>query len=350
MDDLTQVVKKLIVQDGVKHNQILTHIRSVLVDLGKQLPKVQVLYNCCYGGFGFSDEFVEFVKQHNAQADEYDFDARTEYVQFIRPFGEFILSKYPMFRRMVMLSRYHGIDDMVSCARKVFIHKNIVDNYEKRRALLQSYLNNPYLHGNKNRVNDQSLFDVLVCDYPDLSDYTRETYEYFIAKVNERIENSQADLKCVKDKYVSLNCDKLYEQLEPIVYQMSMEKDDVGNREQKNSKGIADLLKAHGEQDAGIWYNFRDDRLNEYTMRFMRIMHQDYEEPMLKEDGDRDVYDFLVSQSIIQVPDDMYDKIVLNVGLVCASDRYCSLDIHEIPPYVEWDVSEYDGRERIHIF
>lgn len=349
METLTDVVKDLVLHHRVTHTQILTHIRNVLGDLGKDLPKTQILYNRQYGGFGFSAAFIEFLQDKKVTSDEYDFEARMEYVPFIKPFGEFTLSKYRMFRRMIMLCRYYDIDTMVSCAREVYVSKKLVADNEERRASLKRYLDNIYHHGDKDRVNDQSLFDILDTRYPILSGYIKQSYEHFISEADQRIEKytvQQASIKAkFLEKYPKLQWSALYANLEQMIHQMCKEKDDDDTR-YKNNSCLADMLRDGREQDPMIWYGFGNKTLCEYAMRYMIIMHQDYEQPMREEPSTYDVYDFLISHNVVKIPTDMYDKIVYDVGLLCASSRHCSLAIGEVPQYFEWEISEYDGRER----
>lgn len=354
MDGLTDIVKDLVLHHGVNHHQMLTHIRKVLIDLGKDLPKTQILYNCQHGGFGFSDAFIDFLRAQNVTTCEYSCDARVEYVPFIKPFAEHILAKYRMFRRMVMLCRYYSIDIMASCVREVYVCKNIVAEYEERRETLRRFLQNTLFHGSKDRVGDKALWDILNTKYPTLSDYTKETYEYFISQVSERIDEFTAKQANIKAKYLEqhpqLQWSALYANMEPMIEQMCQEKEKEKEKDNllfKNKSCLADMLKDGKEQDANIWYNISNKRLSEYAMRYMRVMHQDYEEAMQEEPDDCSVFDYLVSHSVVEVPKEMYDKIVYDIGLMCASSRHCSLAVDKVPQYVEWDIHEYDGLERV---
>lgn len=59
------------------------------------------------------------------------------------------------------------------------------------------------------------------------------------------------------------------------------------------------------------------------------------------------IYDFALSNKYIKINDEDYNNIVKEFALVCASSTYCSLEIGQVPQYVSWYISEYNGLESI---
>lgn len=349
MEALDDIVRHLVLNKGISHHQILQHIRSIITGLSKDLPKLKVLYNNQHGGFGFSDAFDKFVEENGAEAHEYDFDARIEYVQYIQPFGELVMSKYPMLRRMFAVYKYYNISTMVDCAIQTYYSDRDLVRYAKRLTKLQHLLSDPDMHGNKvaDCDNGTPLYNMLNYNI-DLSGHTAATYELCISEVQKCIEDCKIKRQKNKDDYVkenpSLKWNEIYQLLEPIVHQILEEK--WGTTTKTCKMSFCDTLFDLGDSDANTWASLNNQNFCTSAMRFLRIVHQDNEKPILPE-GDRTVYDFLVTHSLIEIPEDMYNKLAMDVGLLCASSKHCTLKIGEVPKYVDWSIDEYDGRESI---
>ena len=58
----------LVLNHGMRHEEILEAVRDELLTKAEELPKVPVIYNGCYGGFGYSTEVKQFRKGRHMTA------------------------------------------------------------------------------------------------------------------------------------------------------------------------------------------------------------------------------------------------------------------------------------------
>lgn len=60
--ELCKKAEQLVIDHGMLHEDVAKANRNHLLTKAEALPKIPVLYNDCYGGFGLSEEFETFEK------------------------------------------------------------------------------------------------------------------------------------------------------------------------------------------------------------------------------------------------------------------------------------------------
>lgn len=353
MEKLTDVVKELVLEYGISHDKIVKHVRSTVMDISKDLPKIGVLYNKCHGGFGLSKQFIEFVYDNRSDICEYSYKARTDYVQYIKPFGESYLAKYKAMRRMMMVYTYYNIKSYVSCAISTYYKGKQIQKYENQLGEFQACVDTPSFQGDiVLGGEDTDMYHMLQKRGFDIYGYTKESYERVCEELARRIEVNKTDKqKTVDDAKANIDDAQwcaIYNDLEPIVHQM-IEESNTRYETLKKYKCFASALEEVGDCDPFIWSMLKDYKFDAYAMRYLRIKHQDYEAETMFPEGEEKVefYDYLLTHSLVKLSEPMYQQLITDVGLVCASSKYCNLAICEVPQYVDWRIHEYDGLESV---
>jgi hypothetical protein len=368
---LLDIVKELLIHHGVEHKSIIKEIRNVILEEATKLPKIQVLYNNTYGGFGLSKEFKIYVRKHADEpiASDYVYNndsIRVKAVPHIVPFGKEQTKRYPTIYNMLCLYEHYELSKVASLATTLYYRCSSVKELEERRIELERCLNNSRFHGNnvlKNYVDDDeetcnkmiTLHELLYYPRVNAVGFTKQTYETALQKINEDILEKQTAIDKERSRYTAFNISSdICTDLEDIIFQMI--EDDISYKHKTyiRSRNIdeysfLDTLSKFDASDAIVWDC--QSRFNKYAMRYLSIKRNDNEDEVAcgnkYEDGDHMVYDFIVSKSYIQISPEVHDKVIKELGLECASSKYCTLAIGDVSQYVNWSIGEYDGLENI---
>ena len=109
VEELCSSAEKLVVEHGMRHEEVAKAIRDYLLTKAEDLPKIPVLYNDCYGGFGLSQHFKQFRKGKGLEA----YEAVLEY-------GRHLQKRFPeVYRILYLVEHLHLADGVVSsiCTR-----------------------------------------------------------------------------------------------------------------------------------------------------------------------------------------------------------------------------------------
>ena len=340
LSQLDVICKELIVNQGVKHKHIITHIHDTLVKEAANLPKIQVLYNNAYGGFEYSRHFRDFVHQSSSSCDVYDDKTRVSCVKYIIPFAKLYLEKYPYIKDLLYLYEHYKLSKVIDIVVSVVHNKQYITKLRNRIDVYDELLNNKKYHGDE-VVND----DIIDRDPPkkDLIGCPAYKYLHFISLTQEKISRTQSIIEKNITKGSSLIGHDVFDDMTSIVRQIV---DDDGLYPKVSPSHPSTFLKAvekFGEQDYKIW--IKNSKFNEKVMRYLLIKKKDVEQ--LPEAKDGMIYDFLITHDYLPIDHSVYDSMVNKFGLQCASGLYCSLVIGEVPALVDWKIEEYDGQETL---
>lgn len=356
-------VKDLIVNLGVSHKEIINDIQDAVIELSKSLPKTQVLYNGTYGGYGLSEAFIDYVCQYEPIFnDSISNEARyrTQLVQYIIPFGHYVLQKYPLLKDLMVIYHHYNLNKIFYNIDNSIYLTERVQSLNERKVQLENILQKTYLHGTKTpkkyiifdndddgdtpddvNVDTMSMDDIMTYKYARLEGFTKETYEEAIECINKTIDEHISSIEKYKLSVITEN------QITEFVYDDMMQVITALKKQEDTNLDIYEysLLEAinkFGVDDYRIW-EFQH-KYNKRALQYLLIKSQNYRP---QETKSNDVYDFVLSNTYIKINDEDYNNIVKKFGLQCASSRYCSLKIGQVPQYVSWYIGEYDGLESI---
>lgn len=364
-------VRDLILNHNVTHTEIINNIHDEVMEMSKTLPHFQVLYNNAYGGFGVSKGFLQYIRQHNHDdnvEDLYSKSFRINAVNYIVPFGAEILTQYPLLKDVIVLYHHYNLNKVVYDICSMYYEDDKLQRLYKRKDQIESILNTPYSHGHKtDRVdtfnfnsesdsesddvdhthitNTYSVHDLIHYKFAILVGYTKETYEKVITQINKEVDESVSRRdnyykKCLSNENIT---DTIFDDIKEVVYEIKANEDKFNYcTNKKYDYCFHDALKKFGFDDFRIWEC--QDTYSKLAMQYLSIKSKDYIEKV--SDGQK-VYDFVISHDYFEIPEDEYNNIIKDFGLECASSRYCSLKIAEVPQFVSWYVGEYDGLEQI---
>jgi hypothetical protein len=151
MDVLMQQVVdgsvKLCIDHSIPQSIIYERIRQALMDKVSNLPKQKVLYNACYGGFGFSKEFNAFLLKDAELRDSVstrDYDKRHVAIPYIIPFADDVINKtsstYPYLRDMLYIIQKYNINKLFADVNHIIKTENDLQLMAKNVQSLREYL------------------------------------------------------------------------------------------------------------------------------------------------------------------------------------------------------------------
>lgn len=380
-------MKNLLVNHGVSHKEIIDDIHDEIIELSKTLPKFEVLYNNAYGGYGFSKEFILFVKQNQQESTEsinpyeytYDTIFRREAVQYILPFGNYILDKYPILKAILVIYHHSKLNDIVSTINSMYYTQDKLKALYKRRDELGCCLSTEYLHGNKmikmeslddnsnngdiNDDNDNSdtsdtsdtsdeyniygetVYALLHYNHVDFEGYTKKCYEELLVAMDKEVDETLTKLDEKKTNCISKHklTDTNFDEIRMIIYSLMKNAESYSLHDYNlHDYTFLEAIKKYGVDDNRIWKHQK--RYDKLALQYLMIKSKQCIPQIFKETY---VYDFVLSNSYIKINDKDYNEVVRSFGLACASSQYSSLEIAEVPEYISWSVGEYDGLESI---
>lgn len=103
LEELCGKAAELVLEHNMRHEEVAKAIRDHLLHRAEALPKLPVLYNGCYGGFGLSKEFKAFRAGKEVQG----YDAILE-------FGRHLQERHPEVYRVLYLVEVLGLKRLVS--------------------------------------------------------------------------------------------------------------------------------------------------------------------------------------------------------------------------------------------
>ena len=341
---------ELLSKHDVKQNVIFSWIRKAFEEHTENMPKVRVLYNATYGGYGFSKEFMMFRAKGalcgGVFGGEFDKDVvkchkehRVKAVPDIIPFGKAILEREDMRDLKHVLYHYHKHN------YNVFFSKQ--HEYESKKKQLKYYHDNVqnlkvYLADPKSKyaANEDPYTLTLHCltflernfsyyakaQLEDLLNLCESEGAVFVEDLEKQISQARQDIVDVEGEDGFLDICKYTAFHEKQKSQIHKNRSYLEYRDSK-VPFIVDLFK-QGWNDMHIWL-YKSHSYSVITIMYLSTKVKDL--PPMEE------------------TDDIWNELYERFGLLCASSAYSQLKIEEVPALVEWKVGEYDGKERVYM-
>lgn len=340
---LNATVLSLVKDYGIKHKDIITQIHDCLEKAASELPPLHILYNNMHGGFGFSEQFKQYMNLTNKN---YDIDGiyneRIQSVQFIKPFGEHCLNMYPYLKDLLYINTYYNVEYIIGLAGSVQFRTDELNKLLKRNEALNIHLENSKSYGSKH-VNAENSYNYLYAKNQDINGLTKDSYLYLTKVLNEYICEAQNQINKNVTRAHQLISTDIFDDMVNVLTQFANDKSRLTSS--SNNISFLDAIEKYGEQDTKIWNVDNQSMYLEKAMLYLLIKKNETKDLHKEKDGM--VFDFLITKDYIPIDKSIYEKMLTIFSLQCASDTYCSLSIWEVPQLVDWTIGEYDGLESI---
>lgn len=318
LEDFKNIVKHLFLNDDIKQFEFHKIIKEVMQDCVKDLPPNRVMYNACHGGFGYSDEFEKFVGA-------YIYNERETTVQYIIPFAEHILATQDaaLLRILYIYKKYS--------MKTIFLH--IYSISSKRKDNIYIAMNMEKLR-NYTRYVCPSKPQTFLSDYSFMTTNNLDISKYDPVKVIEIKKQNKGQIYIdMNNKEIDESISKikqLYENAdidEMIAFCNDFKKDDE-YCQKGEKRTFVENLKQLGYKNKKTW-----KLQSHYCIKAIMYIIENYHRRFEAED--------------IEYNEDIVRSAKEYFGLLCASNKYAKLAIHDVPAKLDYDISEYDGLETV---
>jgi hypothetical protein len=358
LEAFNALVLDLVIHHNVKQSKLIDMMQKVLQNEVKKKPKIKVLYNATYGGYGFCCEFMEYpfhyVTENNENNENNENIYRVTDVAKVEAFGTTCCQNHPVLAKMLRVYTGLGLETIVKKIRLCVMDTNYIIALQKVLETVKSDSSQDWGDGSvsSTSIDEISIYElkILANDNITLDKLKHFTKEEIVSKINSFIETLGFTIQETKERcnetlptcfdYESIveSTGFLFEEEVENRKQawydrkkwnerdvMNTGKDDTDDTDDDTDARLTfmDALKTFGETHWRIWKC--QCHYDDSTMRYLlqtRDMWKD-----------------------IDLCDDV--NVYTDMGLLCASSAYCKLAIKEIPPVLEWRIGEYDGKENV---
>lgn len=322
--NLRSIVKILIIDYKVPHKQIRNEIYKTVEELSSKLPKTKVLINTAFGGYEYSDEFLEFIKANKSTlppipddlkeqlTKSYYFD-RLEYVYYIDSFGASCKTKYPFITKLIAIHNKYKLPELYYQLNQVKYCTMEKERAENCMTIV-------------NETPDTQFGAATIIEYLSLYDHT---FQKSILKYTK-----ESLFKCINEKHNTLihNIESAKNTINTLLasapHLITLFHDNWDVYPETSSHGrqidFVTSIQKNSEDDPNIW------KSQQYYTNTIMYFLQEYQTQFE-----------ITPEEITQYCTDN------ELGLLCASSTYCKLKIAEAPQLLYWKISEYDGKESI---
>ena len=340
----------LLTEHNIKQTQIFDWVREAFVKHAETLPKISVLYCDTYGGFSYSDEFQmylgeNYIKNPTLIINYRERNERTCYVDYIKPFGEMILNKYPELKNIIYIYEFYNVKNLINNAKQIVKLEKDIKRYEINTTLLQEYLDSPNSKYAKDEWSGKPDSWLMLSLKPQFIYYHKTDLVEMLEEYKSGIPKA-ALLKEINDKRQSIldivKKEKMVDNIIEFVVNLEIAKTQKQMRSSfdREKSSFVKCLDVLGFEDPETWK--RQSYYNEDAILY--ILHKKGFDPH------QNMYDYFVNDSYFIRPYDLFDNtIYLKFGLMCASGLYCKIAIAEVPALVDWEIGEYDGLENVYV-
>jgi hypothetical protein len=359
--NLTDIAIDLFTKYGIKQKVMYDLIKKSILEHVSYLPSRRVLYNDCYGGFGYSKEFRDFVndvtgaceitKEPNVRSHS----LREAYVAHIVPFGKFSITKvsesFECFKDAIYIFHKYNFNKVAKLINVIHDKEYELKNLTRNGELLQRFLESSPIETTIN---------------PEM--YLQPTeWCLMFSKCNfERYK--LVDLKVLLDKH--MNGDFINEitqhidrvrleicQIIPDVMLTEVSNFVIAQKKKRKESYAKDTLFYMSNKDRTSFlrsiekYGFESNthwcQQTYYEQDIIQYLLDKYK--YIRKDEDSQVVYDCVAETYISTDNALITQMEETFGLLCASGPYAKLCIAEIPALVDYKIGEYDGTENVYV-
>jgi len=334
VEKLENITLELVTDHGMDHADIKRIVFKVCSNVSEALPKLRVLYNDTYGGYGYSKDYKEFRAKHLEAVGKNEstyrglYEERIKDVDCVEAFGKHCKDKYPLIAQMIATYKHHDMATLDFRIKDIVYRRKCMDTIHN--ALQTTTATPEDQFGDETNVgyvfygtfdfekahkySKESLILWLVEEKNKITKSLEESTSYVFNKVGDKTEWLIENYTVVFDE----------EDTDDVLWYKKKKWDEKMTPNNGMVKlSFVDAIKEYGESHFAIWKcqgHFRQD-----VMRFL-LKHPD----------------------VIPLVDSELCKDI-DIGLVFASGEYCKLQVGEAPQLLDWWIGEYDGKEGISI-
>ena len=330
---------ELILKHHVSQTEIFKQIKDALVDAVKDMKKIPIAYNRCYGDYSVSKHFSQFIDSiyfeqpakytvesytgctlHKNEP-AYCFRDRIRTAIMLPIYGSHMNASFPRIGNMIMSMKNAGLfiniaQSIVGLMKK---RDNVYINMETiKNDLFSSYCFTfaPEEKENRYPITEKILSD----DYIFTQRYKKSDVKKLLATVN--IEEITAQ---ITNEIAILAQDEIW-----CMYPQQIRTDALDfvrswTRNRQSQDVLSSFIEAYLSDERDAWVH----------QNIYPIMAASFLNGLAQE---------IVNLFKSNVPDLDLD---LKVGLLCASTRFSNIQIALVSPHVHFEISEYDGMETV---
>jgi hypothetical protein len=355
----------LVLRHGIAERDLQLWIKQALLEAVSDKPDIHVVYNACYGGFGLSDHFKKFCedqsinitnthfyehtineKSKNEKKSRNSLDIYRDRVQIasvIPKYAEAVRRDHPVIP--LLLSAHDAAEKAISQAKQIVEYERCISAIPVNLATIRAWLDAVDPSGARENADINTAYSMgewtlthrgRLSSY-DMWSFNKNQAREFLDKLDvaalinryeEKLTNALSQTSWTDLDVVVRNEAISYAKNENIIKE---KKDQI-------TRGIA-FMDAFMKGDVhNAWCN-----QSAFSRRAMAFAQTLFEQ-------NRTAFNLLVpandngikNQSSKSSP---WDLVI--VGLLCASGRYSQLALTTVKPHVGFDISEYDGMERV---
>ncbi len=327
---ITKLCKKaeqIVIDHGMLHKDVEKAIRNHLLKKAEALPKIPVLYNDCYGGFGFSEEYELFEREK----------ALCGY-EGVMAFGKQLQQQFPTIYKVLYLVEYLELD------RRVSDICSLVDDKSEMQ----------WIRAEQQRL--EALTGLGTIDTPDWQQYYRAKAQQTSVPCGDLSDRGLTVFKTDLSEDLSIVCKQILHQEGSLSEVPKILQEDIlrwaettmQERKDQNSRKLQSIMRFTNvsaepsfmkiicSSTPEAWANHRLCRKPKLQLAIAYAK-------VLAQQVDSKIHDLV----------DVNDKSVQNravwaLGSKAASGQYADIQVEWVPQLVTYDISDYDGKQSIH--
>jgi hypothetical protein len=348
---------KLCLNHDMKQSDIYDAIRDALVEKVKELPKQRVLYNAQYGGFGFSKEFnAFFLKDEHETVSTRDYERRQIAIPYIIPFAEHVIdsiySTHPYLKDMLYIIHKYNINKVFANIAQISKVERDLSLMTRNALQLRGYLGQePVIPDTPSTVSHWIL---MFCQ-TNFARYTPHDLQGLLEdfdkgelqkKYNETISQLTEATKQLVPEKLFLEMKQFYIDGEEIKEEADTKTPYRSSYIEKDRNSFMKLLTKYGLEHSCTW-SFQN-YYNTYAISFMFSMYNKVVDVYRDNDANNYLVFDIIQRKHVEFDENVLSSAKETFGLLCASSMYAQLKIADVSAQLEWNITEYDGLEKVH--
>jgi hypothetical protein len=307
-------VVMLVCEKKVKQRELFASITKALEKASEQNPKVPILYNATYGDFGTSEYFDIFFEEKTVN-DSHNERYRVQAARLINSFGKHVAETFPNLYELVYILHHTNLQSIVSNANRCNHFETMITTVKRNKEELEDHLSSFQNNVETNKKPSEYCFKDKYCCW-----WSYKNSD--LVELNERVDINKI-ISEYKNEISKINID-LPSELKPVLLNFTKE----FQSKKTHCKSFMDLILQNEYDSAWSCQHFFDV----CAISFLYFLKTIYPE----------LYLYFRKDIVLD------DKNIFQLlGLLAASGNNSMLSIDYVPNFLDWHVSDYDGKETI---